>query len=73
MENTLIKDVEEYAKIMAERLLKTKEGGMIILASDGEIVACAKIAKRSHIKSMLIELLADDNIQEILAEILNDE
>ena len=67
MECQFIQDVEAFAKEIAVRLPKTREGGIIIMATDSN-----KIATPSQQKELVEHMLTDENIQSDILEIMSE-
>lgn len=72
MKSQFIKDVETFSNQMAERLPLSNEGGIIIMATDGKEVVTGIIAK-PHQRKVLVEcLLANEDIQNDVIEIIDE-
>lgn len=72
MKSQFIQDVEAFAKEMAVRLPKTREGGIIIMATDSNNIAKCIIARPSHLKELVELMLTDEKIQSDILEIVSE-
>lgn len=70
MKSQFIKDVETFSTQMAERLPLSNEGGIIIMATDGKDVITSIIAKPHQRKVLVERLLANEDIQNDIIEII---
>lgn len=60
------------AKEIAVRLPKTREGGIIIMATDSNKIAKCIIATPSQRKELVEHMLTDENIQSDILEIMSE-
>lgn len=76
MRSEFIQDVEALAKAMAERLPKTKEGGIIILAvddcADGEELVSI-IANKVHKRQLVRAFFSKEELQHDITDFLECE
>lgn len=72
MECQFIQDVEAFAKKIAVRLPKTREGGIIIMATDSNKIVKCIIATPSQKKELVEHMLTDENIQSDILEIMSE-
>lgn len=72
MECQFIQDVEAFAKEIAVRLPKTREGGIIIMATDSNKIVKCIIASPSQQKKLVEHMLTDENIQSKILEIVSE-
>ncbi len=70
MKSQFIQDVEAFANEMAVRLPNTHEGGIIIMATDGNDIAKCFIARPSHRKELVGHMLTDEDIQNDVLKIV---
>lgn len=72
MKSKFIQDVEAFASKMSERLPLTREGGIIIMATDNKDVATCIIATPSSRKTLVERMLANEDIQNDVIEIVEE-
>ena len=72
MECQFMPDVEAFAKEIAVRLPKTREGGIIIMATDSNKIVKCIIATPSQQKELVEHMLTDENIQSDILEIMSE-
>lgn len=76
MRSGFIQDVEALAKGMTERLPKTKEGGIIILAvddcDDGEELVSI-VANKAHRRQLVRAFLSKEDLQQDIIDFLEGE
>ena len=73
MENTLIKEMVEFTTTLEERLPKTGEGGVMILATDNDKTVIATVASPHEMKRMLSNLLANEMMQALMRVIISED
>lgn len=73
MKNTLLKDMIDVAKNLEERLPKTGEGGVMILATDNDKTVIATVASPHEMKRMLRNLLANEMMQALMRVIISED
>ena len=72
MENTLIKEMVELTKTLEERLPKTGEGAVMILATDDETTIISAVASTKEMKRMIKCLLGNEITQAFIREIISE-
>lgn len=72
MKSQFIQDVEAFAQQMAERLPKTNDGGIIIMAVDDKDIIKCIISRPSHRNCMIQNLLCDEDIQQDILSVIED-
>lgn len=72
MKSQFIQDVEEFASQMAERLPITREGGIIIMATDNKDIVTGIIATPSYRKTLVERMLTNEDIQNDVIEIVEE-
>lgn len=70
MESKFFSDLFEFAEQMKKRLPQTKEGGIIILATDEEKFLIGKIATHQQVKKILKEFIAEEEVS--FREVINE-
>ncbi|MFV0397353.1 MAG: hypothetical protein ACK5JU_04975 [Bacteroidales bacterium] len=68
-----IQDVESYAEKISERLLETKEGGLIVIADDRTASYFHCLATGAQRKAMIKELMKSEEMVLTLHEVLGEE